>query len=170
MIDTTTIRRTPASLPVSCRFRVAVMKKSVAAFWSGEGPLATSMTHSTPARASARPSPLITSTPSERDIWTTSCPSAVRTSTTCRPTLPVAPATAILMLVLLDGDDDLRSRVALPEIADRLGHLAQRKLPVHDGRDLPGSNKFAYREQIRVAVLRDERSLLSPQYARHHRR
>ena len=38
MIDTTTIRPTPACAPVSCRLRDAVVKKSVAAFSSGEGP------------------------------------------------------------------------------------------------------------------------------------
>src|SRR6266571_1673814 len=52
------------------------------------------MMHSTPASAAARPSPVMTSTPLEREIGTTSCPCASSTSTTCRPTRPVAPATA----------------------------------------------------------------------------
>src|SRR6266480_1590628 len=91
MIDTTTIRRTPARSPACC--------------W-GEGPVAVSMTHSTPSRAAARPSPVTTSTPLERDIATTSWPPALRMWATWRPTLPVAPATAILrcacMLPLLE--------------------------------------------------------------------
>ena len=52
---------------------------------------------STPVRASARPSPVMMSTPRARDIGTTSWPRASRTSTTWRPTRPVAPATAILL-------------------------------------------------------------------------
>jgi hypothetical protein len=62
--------------------RAAVVKNSVAARSSGEGAVATPMTVSTPARAAARPSPVITSTPVERDIGTTSCPPATSTSTT----------------------------------------------------------------------------------------
>jgi hypothetical protein len=53
------------------------------------------MTQPAPANAVARPFPVITSTPSERDIGTTSYPRSVSTATTCWPTLPVAPATAI---------------------------------------------------------------------------
>src|SRR5919198_2405379 len=94
MIDTTTILRTPAGSPARCKLRAAVVKNSVAACCSGEGPVAVSTTHSTPSRASARPSPVITSTPLEREIRTTSWPRASSTSTTWRPTLPVAPATA----------------------------------------------------------------------------
>ena len=45
-----------------------------------------------------QPSPVITSTPLERDIGTTSYPRDSRMSTMCRPTRPVAPATAILVL------------------------------------------------------------------------
>jgi hypothetical protein len=101
IIDTTTIRCTPARSPASCRFWAADVKNSVAAFCSGEGPLDTSMTDSTPSRADARPSPMITSTPLERDIATTSCPSTLSTSTIRRPTLPVAPATAILLCVCM---------------------------------------------------------------------
>src|SRR5919198_3224936 len=95
MIDTTTILRTRAFSPAWCKLRAAVVKKSVAACCSGDGPVAVSTMHSTPFSASARPSPLITSTPVDRDIATTSCRRAWSTSTTCRPTLPVAPATAI---------------------------------------------------------------------------
>src|SRR5438067_2545318 len=68
MIDTTTIRRTPARSPASCKLRAAVVKNAVAASCSGEGPLVVSTTHSTPASALARPSPVITSTPPERQF------------------------------------------------------------------------------------------------------
>src|SRR5213594_2995509 len=107
MMDTTTIRRTPVFLPVSCRFRAAVVKNSVAGFCSGEGPLATSMTHSTPVRAFTSPFLVITSTPREREIGTTLCPWALSTSTTCWPTRPVAPATATFMFVLFLADFSL---------------------------------------------------------------
>src|SRR6266700_1580194 len=87
MMDTTTIRRTPARSPACCRFRAAAVKNVVAACCSGEGPVTTS-------------------TPLERDIATTSWPPALRMWATWRPTLPVAPATAILrcacMLPLLE--------------------------------------------------------------------
>src|SRR5919197_2044596 len=95
MIETTMIRRTLARDPSSCRFRVAVVKKSVAACCSGETPLAASTRDSTPPKASARPSQVTTSTPVERAIATTSYPCSSSTLTTWRPTLPVAPATAI---------------------------------------------------------------------------
>ena len=98
MMDTTTSLRTPVFSPASCRFLVAVVKNSVAAPCSGDGPVATSMMTSAPSSAVARPSPVITSTPFERDIATTSCPRSLSTSTTCRPTRPVAPATAILVM------------------------------------------------------------------------
>jgi hypothetical protein len=81
MIDTTTILCTPARWPASCRFRAAVVKNSVAACSSGEGPVAASMMTSAPASASARPSVVMTSTPCERDIAATSWPSASRMST-----------------------------------------------------------------------------------------
>src|SRR5918992_4769811 len=95
MIDTTTMRWTPARSPSSWRLRDAAMKKSVAGFCSFDGHEAASTMQSTPASASLRPSPVTTSTPVDRDIGTTSWPAASSTSTVGRPTLPVAPATAI---------------------------------------------------------------------------
>jgi hypothetical protein len=71
MMDTTTIWRTPARWPTSCKFRAAVVKNSVAVSWSGDGPVATSMIVSTPSIASSKPCRLITSTPLERDMATT---------------------------------------------------------------------------------------------------
>ena len=67
-IDTSTIRRTPARSPCSCRLRAAVVKNSMAACSSGVGGVVASMMHSTPSRASARPAPVMTSTPLERAI------------------------------------------------------------------------------------------------------
>src|SRR5947207_15916833 len=66
MIDTTTICFAPAAAPVRCRFRAEAVKNAVAASWSGEGPVAVSMMVSASASAASRPSPLTTSTPSER--------------------------------------------------------------------------------------------------------
>jgi hypothetical protein len=97
MIDTTTIRRTPARAPSSWRLRDAAMKKSVAGFCSFVGHEAASTMDSTPASASLRPSPVTTSTPVARDIGTTSWPASSTTSTTWRPTLPVAAATATFL-------------------------------------------------------------------------
>jgi hypothetical protein len=48
-----------------------VVKNSVAACCSGDGPVAVSITRSTPANASRRPSPVIRSTPLERENGTT---------------------------------------------------------------------------------------------------
>src|SRR5919106_3403578 len=94
MIDTTTIRWTPARSPTSWRLRAEAVKNSLAPSWPD---VAASTTHSTPARASLRPSPVTTSTPVDRDIGTTSWPASSSTSTVWRPTLPVAPATAIFL-------------------------------------------------------------------------
>src|SRR4051812_29541408 len=99
MIETTTIRLTPAAAPARCRFRAEAVKNAVASSWSGEGPVAASMIVSAPASASSRPSPLTTSTPLERAIGTTSCPRCSRTSTRCDPSRPVAPVTAIFWFV-----------------------------------------------------------------------
>src|SRR5947207_3811224 len=99
MIETTTIRCTPACAPSCCRLCVAAVKNSVAACCSGEAPLVASTTDSTPRNASASSSPVTTSTPAEREIATTSYPCSSSTSTRWRPTLPVAPATAILPCV-----------------------------------------------------------------------
>jgi hypothetical protein len=82
MIEMVTMRFTPAHSPASWRLRADVVKNSVAASCSGEGPVAVSITTSTPSSASARPSPVMTSTPFDRDIGTAVCPRAVSTSTT----------------------------------------------------------------------------------------
>ncbi|HXJ66560.1 MAG TPA: hypothetical protein VNN79_22600 [Actinomycetota bacterium] len=55
----------------------------------------------TPSSAAASPSPVTTSIPVARDMGTTSWPRSVSTSTTWRPARPVAPATAILVLVFM---------------------------------------------------------------------
>lgn len=97
MIDTTTIRRTPFLCPAWCRLRAVVVKNSVAAACSGDGVLDTSMITSTLFRASARPSPVTTSTPEEREMGTTWWSRSSSTRATCLPTRPVAPTTAILL-------------------------------------------------------------------------
>jgi hypothetical protein len=88
--------------------RAEAVKNSLAAVGAGRCrpfavPLAASMTHSAPANASAKPSPVTTSTPVDRDIGTTSWPPAPSSSTTRRPTRPVAPATAIFMDAGMDA-------------------------------------------------------------------
>ena len=70
MIDTRTTRSTPARAAAADRLRVAVVKNSVASAWSDEAPVAASIRVDTPRSASSRPSPVITSTPSERAIGT----------------------------------------------------------------------------------------------------
>ena len=71
---------------------------TVAASSSG-GALVASTTASTPVRASSRPSPVKRSTPRERLIGTTSWPSRSRAATVRLPMLPVAPATAMRMVM-----------------------------------------------------------------------
>jgi hypothetical protein len=96
--------------------RDAAAKNCVAASCSGDGPLATSMTTSTPVSAAARPSPVTTSTPVARDIGTTSWPRALRISTTWEPTRPVAPATAIFISVcMMASPSDLVGLTALTD-------------------------------------------------------
>src|SRR5437764_5974490 len=122
MIETTTIRFTLAAAPARCRFRAEVVKKAVASSWSGDGPVAASMTVSTPTSASSRPSPVTTSTPLERAIWTTSCPRCSRISTRCDPSRPVAPVTAIFWLLL-------SVCIVLPFRRRRLGPAIGRRFP-----------------------------------------
>ena len=59
--------------------------------------LVTSMTASAPATASTSPAPVDTSWPEDRDSATTSCPRSRAVSRMWRPTVPVAPAIAILI-------------------------------------------------------------------------
>ena len=81
-METTTYRATPARSPACCRFAAAVVKNSVAARCSELGPAVTSMMASAPVTALARPSPVMTSTPADREIGTTSCPAAPSTPMT----------------------------------------------------------------------------------------
>src|SRR5438445_9132400 len=71
-------------------------------------------------------------------------------------------------LIASDRDDNLRSRVSLSEIPDRLRNLAQRESPVDDRRDLPGFDEFLQGNEIRVVVLRDVRNQLLPPEAGDH--
>jgi hypothetical protein len=69
---------------VLLQFRVAAVKKSVAACCSGEAPLVASTRDWTSRNASARPSAVTTSTPAEREIATTPCLCSSSTSTRWR--------------------------------------------------------------------------------------
>src|SRR6478672_3406228 len=122
MIETTTIRVTPAAAPARCTFRADAVKNAVACSSSGEGPVAASMMVSTPTSAASRPSPLTTSTPLERAIGTTSCPRCSRISTRCDPTRPVAPVTAIFWL--------LSSVCIVPPVAGLHGLLRPKSQPL----------------------------------------
>lgn len=62
-----------------------------------DGALDTSTTTSTPAIASARPSPVTLLTPELGEAATASCPSSVRFATTCDPISPVPPITKIFI-------------------------------------------------------------------------
>src|SRR5262245_42706116 len=131
MIETTTIRCTPACSPSRCRFPAEAVKNAVASCWSGDGLVAVSITVSTSVSASASPSPVTTSTPSEREIETTSRSRSSSTSTTWRPSLPVAPTTANFPVSLITvsfpfacpfcGDDErgaVESTSAAAELAE----------------------------------------------------
>src|SRR5439155_10103346 len=104
------------------------------------------MTHSAPARASARPLPVMTSTPLDRDIRTTSCPRPSSTSTTCRPTRPVAPATPIFIWTSLlapssstSHDETARLPVTPPGITIKRGRSSPVVMADHSTKPVPGS-------------------------------
>lgn len=69
------------------------------------------MTTSTPASAAVRPSPVSRSTPAEREISTTWWPRSLASATVDAPAVPVAPATAICMMVPLPADVAARRSV-----------------------------------------------------------
>src|SRR6266508_2589023 len=51
------------------------------------------------------------------------------------------------------GDDDLASGLSRSQVADRLGHLAQRERPVDDRRDLPGFDQLLHDDQAVYGAL-----------------
>src|SRR4029450_6986246 len=50
-------------------------------------------------------------------------------------------------------DDDLASGLSRLQVADRLGHLAQRERPVDDRRDLPGFDQLFHDDEAVSGVL-----------------
>src|SRR5699024_6291278 len=91
------------------------------------------MSASAPASASARPSPVSTSTPRERAISRTWLPCSRARRTTCRPRVPVAPATARVsagaVSVMASQLEDARGAAAEQPLGHREG--AQVDLEVH---------------------------------------
>jgi hypothetical protein len=77
------------------------VKKSSTGSSSNDGEFVTSIRTSAPARASARPAPVSTSAPVERDAATTWWPAFWSSSTTFAPTCPVAPMTVIRALFVI---------------------------------------------------------------------
>src|SRR5215218_7479957 len=102
-IDTARWWPTPASRSAASWLRVEVVKNSRTASSSQTGALETSTTTSAPAITSARPSPLIVSTPVAGEAGTASCPWAISRVTTLLPTRPLPPITTIFMRFLSLG-------------------------------------------------------------------
>ena len=121
--DATTARwwPTPAARSAASRLRVEVVKNARTASSSQAGALETSTTTSAPAITSARPSPLMVSTPVAGDAGTASCPCAASRRTTLLPTRPLPPMTTIFMVfppVVFDAADDRRSARARASVGD----------------------------------------------------
>src|SRR5580704_14536038 len=98
-MDSVTRRDTPRAEPTDWRRVVTSVKKAVALAPVMESGLAASMITSTPSRAEARPPFVRRSTPRDRLSTTASWPAPATASTTYFPTMPVPPATAILMAI-----------------------------------------------------------------------
>ena len=92
--------RVPARSSASSRFLLVAVKNSVArrAFWVPM--FRASMTTSDPSSAASSPFPVSTSTPSRRLSTAVSWPRSRAASVMRRPTMPVPPAIAILILTL----------------------------------------------------------------------
>src|SRR4051794_25388134 len=96
-METATWCPTPAACSAASRLRVDVVKNASTASSSQTGALETSTTTSAPAITSARPSPVMVSTPVPGDAATASCPRSASRRTTLPPTRPVPPITTIFM-------------------------------------------------------------------------
>src|SRR6185369_6033879 len=90
----------PAEASAVRRLCVEVLKNFITAASSKEGEFVTSTTTEAPFKASARPSPVTTSTPERRDAATTSWPSPVSIVTSLDPMSPLPPTTTIFILHL----------------------------------------------------------------------
>jgi hypothetical protein len=97
MIDSSTVRVTPARVAAAPSRSATVSKKVVAPSCSTVGEFVTSTTTSAPAsaRSSSASDPATRSTPAARDSSTTSCPALRAAMPSSRPTCPVAPAIAM---------------------------------------------------------------------------
>ena len=108
MIETTTIRSTPARSPAACRLRAAAVKKSVASASSGDGPVAASMSVDAGERGvePVAGDHVDAGRPGHRDRLVAALAQELDD---VRPTRPVPPATAILrcmmclLIVVLKG-------------------------------------------------------------------
>ena len=131
-IDSVTRRRAPAAAPSRCRRSVTSVKKGTATLREVPGAFETSTTTSTPSRARATSRSRPRSVPSARLRDTVSCPAARAAPSTCRPTVPVPPATAILTPDAPDGAANYRcwARPAppgSPATRQRVGPLGDRR-------------------------------------------
>src|SRR5262249_13918746 len=79
------------------RLCVAALKNFITVASSKDGEFETSTTTAAPLRASARPSPVIASTPERRDAATTSWPPRVSIVTSLDPMSPLPPTTTIFI-------------------------------------------------------------------------
>src|SRR3954449_3613469 len=102
---------TPASRSAASWLRVEVVKNSSTASSSQTGALATSTTTSAPVITSARPSPVMVSTPVAGEAGTASCPCSASRRTTLLPTRPLPPMTTIFMVFLPLVVDGIEGRL-----------------------------------------------------------
>ena len=116
---------TPAFAAAEARFPVAAVKNSMAALAVSVSMLATSITASAPTSACSSPLPVTRSTPCDRLRTTASCPAVRTASTVRRPTVPVPPATAILMRAPLRP-----GRILLPIRRAEQAHAGTGKRPL----------------------------------------
>src|SRR5947209_7014328 len=109
---------TPASRSAASKLRDEVVKNPMTASSSQTGAFDTSTTASAPTITSARPSPVIVSTPVEGEAGSGSCPWATSRRTTLRPISPLPPMTTTLMtflpVVVGDVPDHSRARGTHP--------------------------------------------------------
>ena len=103
MIESSTVRATPARVAAAPSRSATAVKNVVAPSCSTVGEFVTSTTTSAPASAASIRSggPSTRSTPLARDSSTTSCPALRAVLVSSRPTSPVAPAMAMRMTLLI---------------------------------------------------------------------
>src|SRR5581483_10202768 len=114
---------TPAATSAAPRFLPEVWKKSITALSSNDGEFATSTTTRAPARALARPSPVMVLMPVFGAAAMTAWPACFSFATTLEPIRPVPPMTTIFMA--LPPADPCRTLV--PHRVEGLVHFADMK-------------------------------------------